>query len=590
MPREDHRNTSSQLQIYKDKYADLRIKEGQHISRIATLETKEREVNLLTDEIRELREEITESELEFEMIKKRLEEVDPLFAKYQSIFNHIVDLIKQKNISPKQVFEQIDKDNNGKLTKDEFDSALVSMHIPCTKADSELLFKFLDLDGSNEINYDEFIKKLKRSGIKLRSNAEELVFKIYDAITKANLTLREAFDIFDKKRLGFITKQDMKDAFSSMNFGIENKVVDEFFVLADLNNDKSINYDEFYRLFEHSMKDAFRDERRTRIEELNWRMQIMLKVNAAIEKCRMSVYDAFNKIDTDGSGKITYQELSELFSSLQVELLPNDLRSLFDDIDKDKGGEITYFEFKLYFDEAIRENKRLERQKALAAKTDEFRSKHDKVDVTDKTLLGNLDEHKIKTKISLLETREKMAHKHIDTLKGRIVQYESELDASEKYVSNLEKENLKLQEDKGKLSEKIARIEGKYFGVISKEEALRLKRLNAKMALGWTDLKASNKTFKNLYDYSANQIKTLKLSIEKKKNENEVALNTIKDLQMASDEQALVGKLQHELMISKWNEGLVNKKYDAILDENRQVKMDLSGKDYEVILIALSGI
>ena len=69
---------------------------------------------------------------------------------------------------------------------------------------------------------------------------------------------------------------------------------------------------------------------------------------------------------------------------------------------------------------------------------------------------------------------------------------------------------------------------------------------------------------------------------EKRKNESEVFQNTIKDLQMASDEHSLIGKLQHELMVSKWNEGLVNKKYETILDENRQIKLEIEELEVQV--------
>jgi len=586
VPIEDHRLIRSQLEILQEKYSDLRIKETDLLKRVAKLETNERDLYMKNELVRDLKEDILEGELELEMLRKRLEELDPTFKKYQMIFRQIVDVIKKKNISPTQVFEMMDTNKDGKLGKREFEIALNSMHIPVTRTELDILFMFMDLDGTDIIEYKEFIKKLKRSGIKMRNNEEELVFKVYEAITKANLTLKQAFDIFDKDGDSMISKKDMTDTFAAMNFGLDTRVIEGFYAMADVNGDGSINFDEFYRLFETTIKEAFREERKGQVDELNWKMQVMLKMDTAIKKSGITLLDAFKIIDKDTTGKVSYEEFKGLFEGMKVEIASSELLGLFNDIDKDKSGEITYFEFQHYFNEAKRENDRINRLKFITSKTENLRessmrSYHDMDDVGGHSNVLS-EAHKLNMKISLLETREKNANNRVESLNIKIKNLDEELKHYEKQIKDLESHNLKLQEEYYNTREREIKLEHKIQGTLPKEIADKIKKINEKMSLDWADLQASRKTFKNLYEHSVSQVKILKLAVEKRKNESEVLQATVKDLQMVSDENALVGKLQHELMVSKWNEGVVNKKYESILDDNRQIRLEIEEVEVEL--------
>lgn len=55
------------------------------------------------------------------------------------------------------------------------------------------------------------------------------------------------------------------------------------------------------------------------------------------------------------------------------------------------------------------------------------------------------------------------------------------------------------------------------------------------MKLQVVDLNSALTTYRNLYDTAVMQTKTMKLTIEKIKNDHETLLNTIKDLQSISD-------------------------------------------------------
>lgn len=105
----------------------------------------------------------------------------------------------------------------------------------------------------------------------------------------------------------------MVDTFNGMSFGVESKVIEQFFAMADINGDGTITFDEFYRLFEKTIKDAYLEEKKFDSDKLNWKMQIMLKMDEAIKESGLTLIDAFNIIDESKNGRVDFQEFKELF-------------------------------------------------------------------------------------------------------------------------------------------------------------------------------------------------------------------------------------------------------------------------------------
>ena len=138
------------------------------MKRFALLQNAERESYQKGERIRNLEEELTEIQLEGEIISKRLEALDPAFFKYRQVYVHIVDFIKIRNMSILQMFQQFDTNGDDYISKDEFRNALDNMGIRLTQDDIEVLFMFVDLDGTGVIEYQEFVRKLRRSGVSVR--------------------------------------------------------------------------------------------------------------------------------------------------------------------------------------------------------------------------------------------------------------------------------------------------------------------------------------------------------------------------------------------------------------------------------------
>lgn len=93
--------------------------------------------------------------------------------------------------------------------------------------------------------------------------------------------------------------------------------------------------------------------------------------------------------------------------------------------------------------------------------------------------------------------------------------------------------------------EKCLELYEQYKGSISKEEADKQRLRCDKMLTENAELKAACHTYKTLYEAAVDQIKVLKLTQEKRKNEVEVMREAIKELQATNDERMLIGKLYH---------------------------------------------
>lgn len=87
-------------------------------------------------------------------------------------------------------------------------------------------------------------------------------------------------------------------------------------------------------------------------------------------------------------------------------------------------------------------------------------------------------------------------------------------------------------------------------------------------------MNAALTTYRNLYDTAVTQTKIMRLTIEKVKNDQDTLLQTIKELQASSDQNSAIGKLYHHVMVSRWNEGQTNQKFEKLLDELRKYKLE----------------
>ena len=73
----------------------------------------------------------------------------------------------------------------------------------------------------------------------------------------------------------------------------------------------------------------------------------------------------------------------------------------------------------------------------------------------------------------------------------------------------------------------------------------------------------------------SDQVKGLKLQMERRRDENQNLIGAIRELQADSVDKQRLGKLYYVVMLSRWQEAAVNKKYDMVLGENREMRREL---------------
>ena len=86
-------------------------------------------------------------------------------------------------------------------------------------------------------------------------------------------------------------------------------------------------------------------------------------------------------------------------------------------------------------------------------------------------------------------------------------------------------------------------------------------------------------TYKSMNGVIADQVKNLKLVMERKKDEHENLLNALREIQSEGQTKERVGKLYFIIMLSRWQEASVNKKYEAVLGEAKSLRSDNLNKE-----------
>jgi len=111
------------------------------------------------------------------------------------------------------------------------------------------------------------------------------------------------------------------------------------------------------------------------------------------------------------------------------------------------------------------------------------------------------------------------------------------------------------------------------------EDGKRLQESNDRLQSELTETKAAMLSYKNMNETIADQVKGLKLIIERRKDENENLVEAVRELSSQSDEQKRLGKLYYVVMLSRWQEAALSRKYEALLNENREMRKELINTD-----------
>lgn len=103
------------METLNDKTASAAFKETELRLKISRLESVEREMNIKDELIEYLREDKLDLSLELEILRNRLQVLDPDYRAFRIIFDRLVKFINENSISLMSYFKKFDRDNTGQL-------------------------------------------------------------------------------------------------------------------------------------------------------------------------------------------------------------------------------------------------------------------------------------------------------------------------------------------------------------------------------------------------------------------------------------------------------------------------------------------
>ena len=137
----------------------------------------------------------------------------------------------------REAFATYDVDGSGTIELEELRGVMKSLG--AAEGQAERVMQAADVTHTGNINFDEFCAA---------------VGPIY---AHSELALKRAFDVFDQDGNGTIDRHELKQMMTKLKVvphDVPDKVIEQLFGVADINNDGKISFDEFVNLFKNDPK------------------------------------------------------------------------------------------------------------------------------------------------------------------------------------------------------------------------------------------------------------------------------------------------------------------------------------------------
>jgi len=212
--------------------------------------------------------------------------------------------------SVKDAFKKFDADGDGQISRQEVLQGATSAGLRLSGEEVETLFILGDKDNNGQIDFSEFAEIMIPS-------APERIAKLRKCFRNRS-EIEAAFRRFDTNKDGSISFIEMKTGLSSCGILFTEQEVETCFAVADVDGDGEVSLSEFVHLLSSSSGSSS---------------------NAVSKFFKFCVQQAFNIIDTDKDGAITYTELS--ISLRAAGFADQEIQTIFALADHDRDGEVS---------------------------------------------------------------------------------------------------------------------------------------------------------------------------------------------------------------------------------------------------------
>jgi Ca2+-binding EF-hand superfamily protein len=385
--------------------------------------------------------------------------------------------------------------------------------------------------------------------VKSRTGEEQILYLLIESLRKTGIkSLAEAFELFDKERRGSLSREDFRDVFKNMKLRLDDNEVDKFIDHFWRDNKAGIDYEAFLRIFQRYQLKLEDDEQRMkkgnavayRIPDdvIRLKKRIYEEMQKALSKKGMKIDAVFRTADRSKDGAIDMSELRRMFGEMQVKLTDMEMQNIFSSIDFDLSGKITYGEFLSDFNKTIQsdtatlliqEKERFEtQQRDNASMSRQYQAQGDNGGFSG--ISRQSPEMQMQTRIAILENREKQLNRKLETSMTILNHSNQSQVEIQKQYNELEKRYIELNEQFHLDKERIRTLEEDQRHSINREESRKLQLMNERLMTDLTETKAAMISYKNMNETIADQVKGLKMILERRKDENENLLNAVREL------------------------------------------------------------
>ena len=141
-------------------------------------------------------------------------------------------ITEQQRKDLQDIFDQFDKDKDGKISAKELENAMVSMGQNPTNEEIKEMMEEADLNKDGKIDFEEFLSLMTRNSPETQTEDEVI----------------NAFRVFDKEGNGLISSAELKHIMMTIGDTMTEEEADEMVNEADIDEDGMINYEEFVRM------------------------------------------------------------------------------------------------------------------------------------------------------------------------------------------------------------------------------------------------------------------------------------------------------------------------------------------------------
>lgn len=142
------------------------------------------------------------------------------------------ELSEEQKAECKQVFDLFDDDKDGVIPLKDFGDVIRSLGCALSESEVNQIVEETDKDGNGTIDYNEFQSQFEKNFTKVTSEED----------------LLEAFRTFDADGNGVISRDELMKIMTTMGESLTKEEAQEIIDAADIDKDGFVNYQEFVKM------------------------------------------------------------------------------------------------------------------------------------------------------------------------------------------------------------------------------------------------------------------------------------------------------------------------------------------------------